>query len=110
MLAESCSRDLDQIFDHLMDSYIQFGDNPETAFERASSRLDDIVEDISALGSVPHQGTLQPHVLPRLRRVTKNRAVVYFDVDDDQARVEVLAVFFGGQDHQQHMIKRIGKD
>jgi toxin ParE1/3/4 len=39
--------------------------------------------------------------------VTKQRAVFYFDVDDDQRLVRILAVFFGGQDHQRAMLRRL---
>lgn len=60
-----------------------------------------------ALGRTPHQGTLRPELAPGLRSVTKDRAIFYFDVDDDRRVVRVLAVFFGGQDHQRLMLKRL---
>ncbi|MEQ1616787.1 MAG: hypothetical protein ABL883_00400 [Terricaulis sp.] len=42
-----------------------------------------------------------------LRSDTKDRAISYFTVDDDARLVRVLAVFFGGQDHQREMLKRL---
>ena len=42
-----------------------------------------------------------------LRHVTKNRAVIYFDVYEATQSIRVIAVFFGGQDHQRHMLKRL---
>lgn len=35
------------------------------------------------------------------------RAMFYFDVDDALRLVRVLAVFFGGQDHQRAMLRRL---
>ena len=61
---------------------------------------------LRALGTTPKQGTLRPEIRSGLRNVTKDRAVVYFDVNDDEKVVRVLAVFFGGQDHQRRMILR----
>ncbi|MBY0563268.1 MAG: hypothetical protein K2P58_03695 [Hyphomonadaceae bacterium] len=55
----------------------------------------------------PHQGTLLPNLLPNLRCVTKDHAIFYFTVDDEARIVRVLAIFFGGQDHQRHMLKRL---
>jgi plasmid stabilization system protein ParE len=60
-----------------------------------------------ALGAAPHQGTLHNTLLPGLRSVTKGRAIFYFEADDKKARVLVLAIFFGGQDHQRAMLKRL---
>ncbi len=48
-----------------------------------------------------------PELLPGLRRVTKNQAIFHFDVDDGEKTLRVLAIFFGGQDHQRHMLKRL---
>ena len=62
---------------------------------------------MEALGRAPHQGTLRPELLPGLRGVTKDRAVFYFATDDEAEVVRVLAVFFGGQDHQRRMLLRV---
>ena len=67
-------------------------------------RVTQMENAMEALVELPHQGTLHSDWMPRLRSVTKGRAVCYFTVDDD---VRVLAVFFGGQDHHQLMLKRI---
>lgn len=105
--AEAVDRDFEAIFDFLFASYCQFGDLPDEAFERAEQRLHSIENDLFALGNVPHQGTLLPTLLPGLRSVTKNRAIFYFEVDDDNRCLRVLAVFFGAQDHQRAMLKRL---
>lgn len=62
---------------------------------------------MEALGSAPHQGTLRPDLRPGIRNATRERAVFYFEADDAARIVRVLAVFFGGQDHQRAMLLRL---
>lgn len=102
-------RDTILIFDYLLEAYTALGDPPADAAERAAARLRAINADMEALGKAPYQGTLMPEIAPGLRRVTKNRAVFYFHVDDQQQLVQVIAVFFGGQDHLRHIMKRLGE-
>ncbi len=104
--SEDVERDLELLFDHLLESYLAFGDELTEAFERASVRIRSIDKDIELLGQTPFQGTLSPHLLPGLRNVTKNKAIFYFEVLEDRQQVKLLAVFFGAQDHQRHMLKR----
>lgn len=59
------------------------------------------------LGAAPFQGTLLPDLMPDLRRVTKDRAIFYFRVFETAKQIQILAVFFGGQDHQMHMLRRL---
>lgn len=99
--------DLAAIFDFLLNSYMEFGDERGEALGRAAARIEAIEAEMFALGDVPHQGTLRPDLLPGLRSVTKQRAIFYFDVDDDLRLVRVLAIFFGGQDHQRAMLQRL---
>lgn len=100
-------RDLAVIFDFLLQSYMEFGDERDDALERAAARIEGIETAMLSLGDAPHQGTPRPDLLAGFRSVTKQRAVFYFDVDDDQRVVRVLAVFFGGQDHQRAMLRRL---
>lgn len=99
--------DLDLIHDHLIASYVALGDSFAEAFDRATARIEAIEADMDALAGVPHQGTLSPEIAPGLRHVTKNRAIFYFEVDDERQLIMVLAVFFSGQDHRHHMLKRL---
>ncbi|WP_197435558.1 type II toxin-antitoxin system RelE/ParE family toxin [Agrobacterium vitis] len=103
------NRDLDLIFDHLIEAYLSFGDAIQEAFDRASARLQAIDDDLKALVHAPFQGTLLPTIGPDLRHVTKNRAIIYFKVDEVKNQVQILAIFFGGQDHQRHMLARLGE-
>lgn len=99
--------DLAAIFDFLVQSYIEFGDELADAQTRAEARIQNIENAMLALGDAPHQGTLRPDLVPGLRCVTKRRAIFYFDVDDDERVVRVLAKFFGGRDHQRAMLRRL---
>ena len=100
-------RDLGLILDHLVNSYLALGDPLPDAFERAAQRIRSIEADMHALARAPHQGTLPPELGPGLRHVTKNQAVFYFDIDDNDRLVRILAIFFGGQDHRRHMLMRM---
>lgn len=100
-------RDLETIFDFLFEAALGFGEDEATAFERASTRILEIEDAMEALGDVPHQGTLHPDFSDGLRSVTKGRAIFYFDVNDSKKVVSVLAIFFGGQDHQRRMLLRL---
>lgn len=105
--AAQAERDLELIFSFLARSYLDFGEAPADARARAAKRVDGIVRSGMAFGASPHRGTLLPAIRPGLRCITKDRAVYYFEVDDDEKALLVLAIFFGGQDHQREMLKRL---
>ncbi len=100
-------RDLELIFDHLLESYHALGDTSEQALERAAIRIRKIEDDMEALAKAPFQGTLRPELMPGLRNVTKDGAVIYFTVYEEVEEIRVLALFFGGQDHQRYMLTRL---
>jgi plasmid stabilization system protein ParE len=104
---EHVDRDLEDIFDFLFDSYVQFGEDPDVALERAAERIAHIEDALERVVRTPHQGTLCPDLWLGLRSVTKDRAIFYFAVDDDARLVRVLAIFFGEQEHQRAMLRRI---
>ncbi|OWY10441.1 KluB [Thioclava sp. JM3] len=104
--ARALARDLEQIFDYLISAAEGFGEYPESAFALVERRIAAIEADLDAFGTAPHQGTLRPELGAGVRNVTKGRAVFYFDLDEAAATLRVLAVFFGGQDHQTRMLLR----
>lgn len=106
-LSEEGEADLNQIFDYLVDAHMKLGEPLEDAFEQASQRIRRIRSDIFGLATAPYQGTLRPEIAQGLRHVTKNRAIIYFDVHETTRIIQVIAVFFGGQDHLRHMLKRL---
>lgn len=101
--------DLDLAFDHFVSSYLGYGDTIEEAFERASRRLRKVSDEIEGLALFPHKGTRNPEMEPHLRHMTRDGMVIYFNVNDAARMVTVLAIFFGPQDHQRHMIGRLLK-
>lgn len=105
--SKDSDRDLNLIFRHLVDSHVALGAPLSDAFQTAIRRVDALKTDVRALALAPHQGSLHPDIRPGLRHVTKNRAIIYFHVDDTAEIIRVIAVFFGGQDHQRHMLKRL---
>lgn len=105
--SRASDRDLDLIFDYLLATYQDFGDPLPEALDRAALRLGSIEDELERLGTVPFQGTLLPDIMPDLRRVTKDRAIIYFRVAEHAKQVQVLAIFFGGQDHHNHMLLRL---
>lgn len=99
--------DLEVIFDFLLLSAEEFGEDKTSAFALAERRIMEIEADMRNLTSAPHQGTIRPHLGRGIRNVTKGRAIFYFDVDDSLQIIRVLAVFFGGQDHDARILLRL---
>jgi plasmid stabilization system protein ParE len=93
--SEDCDHDLELIFDHLFAAYSELGDPVRDAFERVEQRLLEIEGEIQRLGHVPYQGSLAPKIMDGLRHVTKNSAVFYFVVDEDEWRVRILGCSSG---------------
>lgn len=108
--SRASDRDLEVILDHLIETYQALGDPFPEALERAAARIRAIEGDMERLSHAPFQGTLREDILPGLRQVTKNRAIFYFLTDDPAGLIRILAIFFGGQDHLAHMLRRIGRD
>ena len=99
--------DFGLIFDFLVESYLAFGENVETAIEHATIRVEQIRQDAESIGGAPFRGTLHDEISPGLRHVTMNRAIIWFDILPDTDLVRILAIFFGGQDHQRRMLVRL---
>jgi plasmid stabilization system protein ParE len=100
-------RDFELIFDHLFESYLGFGESAEEALDHGARRILDIRKAADTLASFPIRGTVRDDILPGVRYLTIDRAIYWFDVDETAAKVRILAVFFGGQDHVRHMLVRL---
>lgn len=98
---------MEAVFDHLFEAYCALGEDTNEAFARAANRVRGIEDALEQLGEIPFQGTLATRIMDGLRHVTKDRAIFYFLIDETEHKVRVLAVFFGGQDHHQHILVRI---
>jgi plasmid stabilization system protein ParE len=79
--AEDTLRDLELIFDHLVESYRGFGEAPDEASERAAARVRGIVAAADRLALAPHRGAVRDDLAPGIRHLTFDRAVCYFRVD-----------------------------
>ena len=102
--SEAASADLELIFDFLVTAGLDFGEDRETAFEDASNRVGEIERALERIADAPFRGTLRPELGAGIRNVTKHRAVIYFEVLQDESLIRVLAIFFGGQNHQHRML------
>ena len=100
-------RDFGLIFDHLFESYLDFGESTEEALDHAARRVRDIAKAADRLASFPLRGTARDDILPGIRFIAIARAIYWFDVDQTARKVRILAVFFGGQDHVRHMLVRL---
>ena len=99
--------DFELIFDHLLHSYLDFGDSLDSALDHATTRVLAIRSAAARIASAPHRGERHDDILSGLRHLTIDRAIYWFDVDETHRAVRVLAVFFGGQDHVRHMLIRL---
>ena len=100
-------RDFGLIFDHLLDSYVGFGEDLKSALDHAEARILEIRAAANSILAIPHRGQRHDDLLPGLRHLAIGRAIYWFDVDDELRIVRILAVFFGGQDHIRHMTTRL---
>ena len=100
-------RDFALIFDHLFESYLGFGESVEAALDHCEARIRDIRQEADRLASAPFRGEIHDEFLPGLRHLTIDRAIYWFDVNEAEQRIRVLAIFFGGQDHVRHTLTRL---
>ena len=105
--AAEAERDFALIFDHLLNSYLGFGESLESALDHAESRIIEIRAAAERIPSAPHRGERHDEILRGLRHLAIGRAIYWFDVEESRETVRVLAVFFGGQDHVRHMMARL---
>jgi plasmid stabilization system protein ParE len=103
--AEGALRDLELIFEHLTDAYRGFGEAHDEAAEHAARRIRGIVRSAGRIAAAPNRGATHDDLGPGVRHLTLDRAIYYFLLDGETVRV--LAVFFGGQDHQRRMRLRL---
>ena len=100
-------RDFALIFDHLFESYRGFGESVEAALDHCEDRIRDIRQEAERLRAAPYRGERHDELLPGLRHLTIDPAIYWFDVNEAEQRVRILAIFFGGQDHISHMLTRL---
>jgi len=105
--SNGAGEDLDLIEAHLSEAYSNFGESPKEASTHAAARIEAILATAERLATAPFRGQAKDDLLPGLRHLTLEGAIYWFIVDEVVLQVRVLAMFFGGQDHQRHMLVRL---
>lgn len=100
-------RDLVSIARFIRQSALAKGEPPIRAITMADRRLEKIMAAATALTRAPYQGTRCPELGQNTRRVTKDRAIFYYDLIEDRQVIRLLAIFFGGQDHDARILARL---
>lgn len=107
VFAAGAVEDLALIEDHLVASYRSFGESPAEAAAHAGARIETLIATAERLGTAPYRGAAHDDLLPGLRHLALDTAVYWFVTDAAGRQVRVMALFFGGQDHQRHMLVRL---
>ena len=100
-------RDLALIFDCLFESYLGFGESVETALDHCEARIHDIRQEADRLASAPFRGESHDDLLTGLRHLTIDRGMYWFDMNEAEQRVRVLAIIFGSHNPVRHMPTRL---
>lgn len=103
----SALRDLDLIGRFIELNALARGESEESALTMSQLRIEKILTSAEALTRAPYQGTRLPGLGPSIRRTTKDRAIFYFDLIEDRHIIRILAIFFGGQDHDSRILARL---
>jgi plasmid stabilization system protein ParE len=107
VFAADAENDLALIEAFLTKAYQDFGEPSAQASQHAATRVDAIIANAERLAVAPIRGTGHDDLLPGLRHLALDQAIYWFLVCEEEAEIRVLAVFFGGQDHQRHMLVRL---
>ena len=113
VFAEEAINDLALITEHLTEAYCGFGEPLAEANRHAQLRIESIIAAADLLATAdssataPLRGESRDDLLPGLRHLALDRAVYWFRPRAEQREIQVLAVFFGGQDHQRRMLVRL---
>ncbi len=109
-VSAAAERDIDLLFDHLADSYVEFGETRSAAAAQAVDRIDQILDAMERIATAPHRGEVHENLMPGLRHLTLDRAIYWYRVEEKAEIARVLAIFYGGQDHIRQMLLRLLSD
>lgn len=107
VFAADAENDLVLIENFLAQAYQNFGEPSPQAAQHAAARIDAIIANAERLAVAPVRGTCHDDLLPGLRHLALDQAISWVQVCAEAAEIRVLAMFFGGQDHQRHMLVRL---
>lgn len=108
--SSAAERDFELIFDHLIETNSDLGQDRAAAFERAADRVISIRPAIDRLAEALFRGTSCPDFLPGLRFVRREQAAVWFLAVSSDNKILVAVIFFGAQDHIRKMLIRMLSD
>jgi toxin ParE1/3/4 len=94
------------ITEYLTQACSGFGEPLVEAQYHAQKRIEAIITAAERLATAPLRGESHDDLLPGLRHLALDLALTWFRARAEQLVVQVLAVFFGGQDHQRSMMVR----
>ncbi len=106
-VSAAAEQDVALIFDHLVESYIGFGEAPVPAAEHATDRICKILDAMERIATAPYRGAAHDAWLPGLRHLTLERAIYWYQLDAQNETIRILAIFYGGQDHIRQMLLRL---
>ncbi|MBB97279.1 MAG: plasmid stabilization protein [Rhodobacteraceae bacterium] len=104
--AAEAEGDFARIFDHLADSYMGFGERPDSALRHAAERVRQVRQDADRILVAPHRGQMRNDVLAGCRSLSFGQAAFWFTLDEDRRTVRILAVFYGAEDARRRMLLR----
>ena len=107
VFAAEAINDLLLITEYLTQAYCGFGESPAEAHRHAQARIEAIIAAAERLATAPWRGESHDDLMPGLRHLALDRAVYWFRPRAQHRDIQVLAVFFGGQDHQRRMLVRL---
>ena len=107
IISEESINDLVLITEHLTQTYCGFGESLAEANRHAQLRIEAIIAEAERLATAPLRGESRDDLLLGLRHLALDRTVYWFRPRAEQREIQVLAVFFGGQDHQRRMLVRL---
>lgn len=107
VFAAEAAQDLSLIEDHLIRAYREFGESRSEACQRAEVRIEAIIRAAERLSTAPYRGEAHDDLVSGLRHLALDNATYWFVPVPDLRQIRVLAVFFGAQDHQRHMLVRL---
>ena len=105
--AAEAINDLLLITEHLTQAYCGLGEPMAEANRHAQLRIESIIAKAERLAVAPLRGESRDDLLSGLRYLALDHAAYWFRPRAEQRDFQVLAVFFGGQDHQRRMLVRL---
>ncbi|PZX36927.1 plasmid stabilization system protein ParE [Roseinatronobacter thiooxidans] len=106
-VSEAAERDLGLLFLHLANSYVEFASNRREAAAQARKHVQKVFAARERIASASMRGERHDAWMPGLRHLILDKGVYCYLVDEGAHGIRILAIFFGGQDHQRCMLLRL---